>query len=465
VSEAFPRNFIFGAATSAYQIEGAVTADGRGPSIWDTFAARQGTIIDGSDGRVACDHYRLWREDVDLMRWLGLGAYRFSVAWPRILPSGRGAVNQPGLDFYERLVDALLEWHIEPYLTLYHWDLPQALSDQGGWCARDTAHAFVEYADVVSRRLGDRVGHWITHNEPWCTAMHGYVHGEHAPGERDWLKGLQAAHHVLLSHGLAVPVIRANAKRSEVGITLNLTYCEAASAAPADVDACRAKDGTYNRWYLDPVFGRGYPADVVADHIARGTLADERLPFVQEGDLAAIAVRTDMLGVNYYTRDRIVAGPNGQPASAPPLDEVTDIGWEVHAAGLSNLLLRLHREYQPARMYITENGAAYHTAPAQDGRVHDVARQRYLHAHLDAVHEACRKGAPIAGYFVWSLLDNYEWAYGYTQRFGIVWVDYETQQRIPKDSAHWYRELIRAHALPPVPSISETEDEPQRTRS
>ena len=448
----FPQDFIFGAATSSYQIEGGVDQDGRGPSIWDTFAAMPGKILDGSDGRRACDHYRLWREDVDLMRWLGLEAYRFSIAWPRVLPSGRGEVNTRGLDFYDRLVDALLELHIEPFPTLYHWDLPQALEDQGGWRVRSTAEAFAEYADVVSRRLGDRVRHWITHNEPWCTAMHGHVHGEHAPGRRDWFEGLAAAHHVLLSHGWAVPAIRANVPQAQVGITVNLTHCQAASESAADVDATRMKDGTYNRWYLEPLFGRGYPEDVIADHVARGTLRDARLPFVAPGDLEAISVRTDLLGVNYYTRELVAADQTaGNTRTMAPREEITDIGWEVFAEGLTTLLVRLHDEYAPPRMYVTENGAAYHTAPDATGRIRDVARQRYLHAHLAATRAACEAGAPVAGYFVWSLLDNFEWAFGYSQRFGIVWVDYETQARVPKDSAHWYRELIRSRALPPVP--------------
>jgi beta-glucosidase len=381
------------------------------------------------------------------MRWLGLQAYRFSIAWPRVLPSGRGAVNARGLDFYERLTDALLSANITPFVTLYHWDLPQALHERGGWTSRDTAAAFAEYADVVSRRLGDRVQHWITHNEPWCTAMHGYVHGEHAPGHRDWRQGLAAAHHVLLSHGWAVPLIRRNVPRAEVGITLNLTYCEPASDSPRDREACRAIDGTYNRWYLDPLHGRGYPRDVVVDHLARGRLDDASLPFVQEGDLAAIAVATDMLGINYYTRDRVRAGDEGEPLSVEPQLETTDIGWEVYPAGLSTLLVRLRDEYDPPRIYITENGAAFHTHPDDTGHVHDMARQQYLHRHLSATLDACRAGVPVAGYFVWSLLDNYEWAKGYTQRFGIIWVDYATQQRLPKGSAHWYRSVIRQHAL------------------
>ncbi|MET0344520.1 MAG: GH1 family beta-glucosidase [Polyangiales bacterium] len=446
MSEAFPQKFILGAATSAYQIEGGVDLDGRGPSIWDTFAAQPGKIVDGTDGRNACEHYLRYPEDVALMRWLGLHAYRFSVAWPRVLPRGRGAVNQRGLDFYERLVDALLAENIAPFLTLYHWDLPQALHERGGWTVRDTAEAFADYAEVVARRLGDRVQHWITHNEPWCTAMHGYVNGAHAPGHRDWPEGLVAAHHVLLSHGLAVPRIRAHAPKAEVGITLNLTHCEPASDSAADRDACRMMDGTYNRWYLDPLHGRGYPEDVVRDHVKLGRI-DADLPFVREGDLSIIAVPTDMLGINYYTRDRVAADEHGLPRKEAAQRELTDIGWEVYPNGLSTLLIRLHETYAPPRIYITENGAAFHSAPDAGGHIHDVARQRYLHGHLLATLEAARAGVPVAGYFVWSLLDNYEWAEGYTQRFGIVWVDYATQQRLPKDSAYWYRAVIREHAL------------------
>ncbi len=448
----FPDEFLLGAATSAYQIEGAVDADGRGESIWDRFSAQAGNVIDGLDGKLACDHYRRWPEDIKLMSWLGLHAYRFSVAWPRILPEGRGRVNERGLDFYERLVDGLLAANIVPFVTLYHWDLPQALQNAGGWPARDTASAFADYADVVSRRLGDRVDHWITHNEPWCTAMHGHVNGEHAPGQRDWLQGLYAAHHTLLSHGWAVNVIRANAPAADVGITLNLTHCEPASDSAEDRNACRAMDGTYNRWFLDPLYGFGYPSDVVADHVVRGALKDGELPFLKPGDLSVISTRTDFIGINYYTRDTVYAGEGGAPKSVPPPGKVTDIGWEVYAPGMSDLLIRVRDEYGPARIYVTENGAAYHTAPGPDGRVRDIDRQRYLEAHLAATLDARAAGVPVAGYFVWSLLDNYEWAKGYTQRFGIVWVDFETQERVLKDSAHWYREAIATGALPSVPA-------------
>ncbi|MGZ3441126.1 MAG: GH1 family beta-glucosidase [Polyangia bacterium] len=448
----FPDGFLWGAATSAYQIEGAAAADGRGESIWDRFAARPGAIADGSDGAVACDHYHRWPRDIELMKWLGLGAYRFSVAWPRIFPSGRWQVNKAGLDFYDRLTDGLLEAGIEPFVTLYHWDLPQPLEDAGGWASRHTVDAFVEYVDVVSDLLGDRVRRFITHNEPWCISVLGYAEGLHAPGRRDWPAALAAAHHLLLSHGLATAVIRQNAVDAEVGITVNLVPAEPASSSAADRDACRAFDGAFNRWFLDPLYGRGYPEDVIADHVGAGRLSSLELPFVQPGDLATIAAATDFLGINYYSRavvrsDRVAELDNA-PRVVHMSDERTDIGWEVYPDGLRQLLVRVQRDYAPAAVYITENGAAYDTAPDEHGRVHDIERQRFLHAHLAAALEAVQAGVPLAGYFVWSLLDNYEWQEGYRKRFGIVWVDYVTQERVLKQSATQYRAIIAANALP-----------------
>ena len=453
----FPSDFLWGVATSAYQIEGAVDVDGRGESFWDRFVAVPGNVEDGGDGRVACDHYRRWREDVGLLRWLGVDAYRFSVAWPRVLPHGRGAVNERGLDFYDRLVDALLEAGIAPFATLYHWDLPQPLQDRGGWPARETADAFVEYADRVSMRLGDRVRHWITHNEPWCIATLGHEQGQHAPGLRDPARALAAAHHVLLSHGRAVPVLRRNAPGAEVGIVLNLVPAEPAGDRDADRDAARWFDGFFNRWYLDPLFRGAYPADAVADRVARGHLASGELPFVAPGDLGAIATPTDFLGVNYYTRALMAGGaPAGggppAPVQAAASGEPTDMGWEVHPRGLRDLLLRLHREYRPPRLYVTENGAAYADAPGPDGRVRDGRRVHYLLGHLRAAAGAIAEGAPLAGYFHWSLLDNFEWGHGYTKRFGLVWVDYPTQRRLPKDSAAWYRAAIASNAVPDLPA-------------
>jgi beta-glucosidase len=450
----FPEGFLWGAATSAYQIEGAAREDGRGESIWERFATVPGAIADGRDAAIACDHYHRWPEDLELMKWLGLGAYRFSVAWPRIFPTGRGPLNAPGLAFYDRLVDALLGAGIEPFVTLYHWDLPQPLDEAGGWAVRDTVGAFVEYVHAVTDALGDRVRRFITHNEPWCISVLGHAEGLHAPGRRDWPAALAAAHHVLLSHGLAAPIIRANARDAEVGITLNLVPTEPASPSAADRDATRALDGSFNRWFLDPLYGRGYPEDVIADHVDAGRLTSLELPFVQPGDLEAIAAPTDFLGINYYSRavvrsDRVAEADNA-PRTVHLSDERTDIGWEVHPDGLRQLLVRVQRDYAPPAIYITENGAAYDTPPDEDGHVNDVERQRFLHSHLAAALEACRAGVTLAGYFAWSLLDNYEWQEGYRKRFGLVWVDFNTQERVIKESAEQYRAIIAANALPAV---------------
>ncbi len=452
-TRAFPDGFLWGVATAAFQIEGASAEDGRGESIWDRLCATPGRIQDGSDGKVACDHYHRWPEDLALMSDLGVGAYRFSVAWPRVLPNGRGAINQRGLDFYDRLVDALLERKIRPLVTLYHWDLPQALQDQGGWGARSTAEAFVAYVDAVSMRLGDRVRHWVTHNEPWCIATLGHEQGEHAPGHKDPAEALRAAHHVLLSHGWAVPVLRRNAPGAEVGIVLNLVPGEPASPSAADAEATRRFDGLFNRWYLDPLYRGEYPADAVADRVRQGHLPEGPLPFVQRGDLAAIAAPTEFLGVNYDIRAVLRSDAVPEAENAPrtvhtaPEAERTDIGWEVHPAGLHTLLHRLQREYHPGRIYITENGAAYADGPGTDGRVEDPRRVAYLRGHLDACARAVAEGVPLAGYFHWSLLDNFEWAYGYTKRFGLVWVDYRTLARTPKQSFAAYREIISKNAV------------------
>lgn len=443
----FPKNFVWGAATSAYQIEGAWNEAGKGESIWDRFSHTPGKIKDSSTGDVACDHYHRWADDIALMRSLELQAYRFSIAWPRILPAGRGAINQAGLDFYSRLVDGLLAAGITPFATLYHWDLPQALQDEGGWPVRTTAEAFVEYADVVTRHLGDRVQNWITHNEPWVIALLGHQIGEHAPGWQDWPAALKVAHHLLLSHGWAVPVIRTNSPEAKVGITLNFTPAEPATPSPADLAATRHFDGYFHRWFLDPLYGRHYPADMVAAYTAEGYLPAEGMTFVEPGDLAAIAVPTDFLGVNYYTRailsaDHQVDAPEHLvfPQQNP---ERTEMDWEVCPEAFYNLLNRLHFEYQPPQIFVTENGASYSDGPDAQGRIADRRRQDYLCGHLSAAHRAIQNGVPLAGYFAWSLLDNFEWAKGYQQRFGLVWVDYDTQQRLPKDSALWYREVIR----------------------
>ncbi len=442
----FPSDFVWGAATASYQIEGAWEEDGKGESIWDRFTHTPGKIIDGSTGDVACDHYHLWPQDVEMMADLNLRAYRFSIAWPRILPEGRGRVNQAGLDFYSRLVDGLLAKNITPYVTLYHWDLPQALQDQGGWPERATAEAFVEYADIVSQHLGDRVANWITHNEPWCISFLSHQIGEHAPGWHDSVAAVRAAHHVLLSHGWAMPVIQRNSPESEVGITLNFTVAEPASGSAVDTDLARGLDAMFNRWFLDPLYGRGYPADGVA---GLASMYPHGLDFVESGDMAAISVPTDFLGVNYYTR--AVMRDEGAADNLPQTTFAdlprTEMDWEVYPHGLYKLLNRLHFEYEVPKLLVTENGCSYSDGPDESGQVPDERRRTYLRDHFAAAHHAMQNGVPLAGYFVWSLMDNFEWAKGYLQRFGMVWVDYETQQRIPKDSALWYRDVIANNAF------------------
>jgi beta-glucosidase len=450
----FPQGFVWGTATSSYQIEGAAHEDGRGESIWDRYTKTPANIQDGSNGDVACDHYHRWREDIALMKSLKLGAYRFSVAWPRILPVGRGRVLDKGLDFYSRLVDALLAAGITPYVTLYHWDLPQPLQDEGGWVNRATAEAFVDYADLVSRRLGDRVKKWITHNEPWCASLVSYQKGVHAPGLRDWHAALASAHHLLLSHGWAVPVIRRNSPGSEVGITLNLSPYYPASPSAADADAARHQDGYMNRWFLDPLYRAQYPADMVSDYVAMGHLPADGVSFARPDDLRHIAAPTDFLGVNYYNRgicrsERIPESENlPRTVVLGPDAEKTSIGWEVFSRGMFEVLMRVHLEYRPARIFITENGAAYGDAPDAKKRIADAKRVRFLRDHLLEVRHAMAEGVPVLGYFAWSLMDNFEWDHGYTQRFGLTWVDYATQERIPKDSALWYRRVIEENALP-----------------
>jgi beta-glucosidase len=449
----FPLGFVWGAATSAYQIEGATREGGRAESIWDRFSATPGKVLGGENGDVACDHYHRFRDDISLMKQLSLGAYRFSVAWPRILPRGLGAPNEGGLDFYDRLVDALLQAAITPFVTLYHWDLPQFLEDRGGWPHRDTAKAFVDFADIVSRRLGDRVRHWITHNEPWCASVLGYWDGLHAPGRKDPAAALAASHHLLLSHGWAVPIVRANSPGATVGITLNLIPPTPASPSAADQDAARQFDASFNRWFLDPLYGRGYPRDALADHVIAGHLATPELPAVQPGDLAAIATPTDFLGVNYYNRAVVRSDAVSEERNAPRTvflrDESTDMGWEVYPDGLWEILTRVHREYRPPALYVTENGASYGPSPAPGEHLRDDPRISYLRRHFLAARRALDEGVPLHGYFVWSLLDNFEWDRGYTQRFGITWVDYATQERIPKDSALWYRDVIFANGVSP----------------
>jgi beta-glucosidase len=444
----FPDTFIWGAATASYQIEGAVNEDGRGEAIWDRFCATPGKVYNGDSGAVACDHYHRYREDVQLMRELGLSAYRFSIAWPRILPTGKGQVNEAGLDFYERLVDALLAANIEPFVTLYHWDLPQTLQDEvGGWNSRATSQAFADYADVVSRRLGDRVRHWITLNEPQVSAMLGYEMGIHAPGIEDARQNWQASHHLLLAHGLAVPILRANSRSgSEVGITLNLSSVHAATPSEEDQLVAQIVDGGLNRWYLDPLFRGSYPVDILEILTARGVV-----PHIETGDAEIIARPLDFLGINNYTRNVIRQKAGAAPGTYDWADvagaEYTEMHWEVYPAGIRELLLRVHQDYAPPCLYITENGAAFADTISEDGQVHDPRRVHFLQEYIRQAGEAIQEGAPLAGYFVWSLLDNFEWAEGYSKRFGIIYVDYPTQRRILKDSARWYQKTIAANKV------------------
>jgi beta-glucosidase len=447
----FPENFIWGAATASYQIEGAWNKHGKGESTWDRFAHTPGKIRNNDTGDVADDHYRLWKKDIALMKKLGLKAYRFSISWPRILPAGRGMINQKGLDFYNRLVDGLLKANIIPFVTLDHWDLPQVLEDEGGWPVRSTAEAFVEYTDVITRVLGDRVKNWITHNEPAVVAWMGYGTGVHAPGAKDYKLAIPTAHHLLLSHGMAVPVIRANSRDAEVGITLNIQWGMAASNSRADLDSVRSSDGEWFRWFADPIFGRGYPSDKIADYTKMGALP-HGMDFIQPGDMETIATPIDFMGLNYYSRrvHRVNISDNDpqivfeQPKTP---EHWTEMGWENYPDGLKGILGRVYFNYQPRKLYVTENGASYSTPPDEKGSVPDENRTHYLRTHFIAVHKAIQAGVPVAGYFLWSLLDNFEWSWGYLQRFGIVWVDYETQKRYIKDSGKWYRNVIRKNGF------------------
>ncbi|QBS37747.1 beta-glucosidase [Thermaerobacter sp. FW80] len=438
----FPEGFLWGAATSAYQIEGSVDADGRGESIWDRFCREPGRIRDGGTGATACDHYRRYREDVARMAELGLKAYRFSVAWPRVFPTGTGPVNPRGLDFYRRLVDALRARAIEPVVTLYHWDLPQALQDRGGWARRDTAARFAEFAATVARALGDGVRYWITLNEPWVVAFVGHLFGEHAPGIRSWAVALAVAHHQLLAHGLAVRALRAEGGgRFQVGITLDQVAVRPATQDEADAAAAGRFDGWRNRWFLDPVLRGRYPADLWP------LLAPLWRPagLVRPGDLDVARARIDFLGVNYYSPAVVRHAPGRPPLEAEvlsPRGPVTAMGWAIDPGGLAQVLLRVHHEYGPLPIMVTENGAAFPDRWDGEPVVDDPQRVAYLDGHVRAVADAIARGVDVRGYFVWSLLDNFEWARGYGPRFGLFYVDYPSQRRVPKASALWYREVI-----------------------
>jgi beta-glucosidase len=436
----FPPGFVFGAATAAYQIEGATDVDGRGDSIWDAFCRVPGNVANGDTGERACEHYFRWRDDLDLMRSLGLPGYRFSIAWPRIQPDGRGPANRKGIDFYRRLVEGLLEREIEPLATLYHWDLPQPLQERGGWASREVVDRFVEYAGLVFDGLGGLVDAWVTHNEPWVTAFLGYAYGVKAPGLTDWRAALAAAHHSLLAHGRAVDAYRSAGWTGRIGITLDLTH------VTGDPAAARRMDGHRNRWFLDPVLVGGYPADIVdlyEEHVGP-------LDFVQPGDLEEMAAPIDFLGVNFYRPAVVGPSDDGGPLGVEdlPVDGPrTAMGWTVEPGSLTKLLLRLKHDYGDLPLLITENGASFDDPPL-DGNavVEDPQRVAYLRDHIAAVEQAVQAGVDVRGYYVWSLLDNFEWEQGYASRFGIVAVDFDDQRRAPKRSALWYRDLIAEHA-------------------
>jgi beta-glucosidase len=443
---ALPRQLQLGAATAAYQVEGAVREDGRGDSIWDAFCRVPGAIARGETGEVACDHYHRWREDLDLMAELGLEAYRFSIAWPRVQPDGRGEWNRAGIDFYRRLAEGLRERGIEPVATLYHWDLPQALQEGGGWAERDTAERFADYAEHVAGELGDVVGTWITHNEPWVVTFLGHADGVKAPGVRDWATALRVSHHLLLSHGLAVERLRSAAPGARVGITVNLAPMRPASGSPEHVGAARRADGYMNRWFLDPVLRGSYPRDMVDRYESRVGPLDA----IRDEDLPVIARPIDFLGVNYYFPAQVAADLGRLPLEFRMVSgdgSHTAMGWDVDAGGLLELLRRVKADYGDIPIAITENGAAYEDPEPSDGVVEDPRRVDYLLHHLSAVAQAIEEGIDVRSYFAWSLMDNFEWEHGFAKRFGIVHVDYETQRRTVKRSGLWYRDVIERRQL------------------
>ncbi|HTS22180.1 MAG TPA: GH1 family beta-glucosidase [Casimicrobiaceae bacterium] len=440
----FPAGFLWGAATSAYQVEGSPLADGAGPSIWQRFTHTPGLVANNETGDVACDHYRRYADDVELMRRIGLNAYRFSIAWSRVLPAGRGAVNPAGLAFYDRLVDALLACGIEPMATLFHWDLPAALDDRGGWLNPDVAEWFADYATTVFRKLDDRVKLWATLNEPWVVTDGGYLHGALAPGHRNRFEAPIATHHLLRAHGRAVQAYRAEG-RQRIGLVVNLEPKYPASESAEDRAATARAEAYMNRQYLDPLFGRRYPA-------ALEEIFGDAWPRWPERDFALIAEPIDFLGVNYYTRSvtraDAVAWPLRAAAVRQPGATYTETGWEVFPQGLTDVLLWVTRHYGTLPLYITENGAAFFDPPtAEDDRVQDPLRTAYLRKHIAAVHAALRAGVDVRGYFAWSLFDNMEWSLGYAKRFGIVHVDFATLKRTLKDSARFYAEVIAANGL------------------
>ena len=445
--DTFPKNFMWGTATSSYQIEGAPDTDGKGPSVWDKFSHTKGNIKNGDTGDIACDHYHLWSKDIELLNRLGVNSYRFSISWPRIFPTGEeNAPNQKGLDFYSRIVDTLLEYDIIPFVTLNHWDIPQGLEDKGGWTNRMMTEAFVKYCHYVSKHLGDRVKYWITHNEPWCVSHIGYIAGYKPPGiKNNWPKSLSAAHHLLLSHGMVLPEIKINSRNAEAGITLNLNTSIPASPSKYDKEASWFFDNMFNRLFLEPLYKGKYPLALFEELKKRNAIADSDLGFIKENDLDLIATKTDFLGVNYYSRGVIRNEEIDENKNMPrnvEMGPTTDFGWEVYPAGIYDLLIQLKNKYNVEDIYITENGCSYSDGPNADKKIDDQRRIDYHRSHLEELKLAIRDGVNCKGYFAWSLMDNFEWAQGYSQRFGLIWVDFDSLERIPKESYFWYKNYI-----------------------
>lgn len=440
----FPKDFLWGCATASYQVEGAVGEDGKGVSIWDTFTHIPGNIVDGSNGDVACDHYHRYEEDIDIMKTLGLKGYRFSISWTRVLPEGSGNINRKGLDFYRRLVDRLCSANITPFVTIYHWDLPQALEDKGGWGNNDISKYFADYAYILFKELGDSVKHWITLNEPAVFTFLGYAFGIHAPGKKDLSLAMRATYNALLAHGLAVEAYRTIDSKGKIGITLNLTPMHPASDREEDVIAARRMDLLWNRWFLDPVLKGRFPEELLE------VLSGKNIQLKIEADeLKKMNAKIDFLGVNYYTRNIVTYDPNApivQARSVEPTTNKTEMGWEIYPEGLYELLTSIKRDYGDLVIYITENGAAFKDELKGD-KVDDPQREDYLRRHFYQAYRAIKDGVDLKGYFVWSLLDNFEWALGYTKRFGIVYVDYPTQKRYIKRSGYFYRDVIERNGI------------------
>lgn len=429
--------FLWGVATSSYQIEGAVDKDGRTPSIWDTFSRIPGAVANNENGDIACDHYHRYEEDLDLISWLGVDAYRFSISWSRVMPDGTGRINQKGIDFYNRLIDGLIARGIEPWLTMYHWDLPQALQDRGGWANRDSVEWFAEYAQVLSKNFGDRVKKWMTFNEPLCIAWIGHLWGGMAPGIKDLTTAIRVSHHLLLAHGTAIPIIRENSRDSKVGIVLNITPASTLTDNPEDQRVVELSDDWDHHWFLQPLFKGNYPERIMK--------LLQKTPPIQPGDMDTISRSIDFLGINYYFRQTISPDPSAEPFPFKDVERLgvprTAMGWEIHPQTFTDLLTNIYQRYKTPPIYITENGSAWDDVIV-DGFIDDKERISYLDSHLEAIGKAKNSGVPIHGYFAWSLLDNFEWAYGYEKRFGLIHVDYNNQKRTPKASAHHLRKLI-----------------------